>query len=109
MLLSEEMLKRIVHPCDAWADGAGQDNWRSAVEVMRAGKLLCGPAPRVGLRSALGVTMFFEQVRAEGLHAYVTDIGQAFVGLETSFSPEMIARQQREAETFRAFNPLRSA
>lgn len=108
MLITEEMMKRVVHPCDAWAHGAKQDHWRAAVEVMRAGKVLCGPAPRMGLKSTMGVTMFLEQVRAESLHVYVTDIGQAFVGLKASFSPAMLARQEQEAELANLYNPLRA-
>lgn len=100
---------RVVHPCDTWAHGAKQDHWRTAVVVMKAGTVLCGPAPRMGEKSALGVTMFMEQVHAEGLHVYVTDIGQAFVGLKTSFLPKMIARQEQEAEFARHFISLRTA
>ena len=102
----EEMVKRVVHPCDEWAHGAKQEHWRAAVDVMKGGKVLCGPAPRMG-KSTLGVTMFLEQVRAEGLHVYVTDIGECFVGLKAGFSASMLARQEQETELARVLNPLR--
>lgn len=110
----EEMMRRVVHPCDAWARGANQENWHVAVEVMKAGNVLCGPAPRLG-KSSLGVTMFLEQVGAEGLHVYVTDIGQAFVGLKNNFSAAMLCRQEQErrlaraVDTFSWFGTMRKA
>lgn len=94
----EEIMKRVVHPCDSWARGAQQESWREALLAMNGGKVLCGPAPSMGSmgKSTLGLTMFFEQVKAEGLHAYPTESGQVVLGLKENFPAEMLARQERE-------------
>ncbi|RYE72869.1 MAG: hypothetical protein EOO81_02230 [Oxalobacteraceae bacterium] len=90
------LLDRAVHPCEIWAQGANHQSWEDAVSAMKGGKVLCGTAPRVG-KTNLDVTMFFDRVRAAGLHAYPTDIGQVYVGLKENFSSEMLARQEKEA------------
>ena len=87
----------IVHPCQIWACGARHESWEDAVRAMRGGKILCGPAPRVG-KTILDLTMFHDRVRAAGLHAYTTDIGQVFLGLKENFSIEMLARQEKDAQ-----------
>jgi len=103
---SEEMTKRVVHPCDQWALGAQQQSWADALLAMKGGAVLCGPAPSMG-KSTLNVILFFDQVRAEGLHAWFTEFDQVFLGLKENFSASMLACQEEEAaQVVRPFNPL---
>ncbi len=84
---------RVLHPCQLWAQQAGQPDWPSAVDAMKAGQVLVAQAPRSG-KTILGLTLFANEVRAEGLHVYVDDFGRAWLGLQENFSESMLKRQE---------------
>ncbi|MEJ6003703.1 hypothetical protein [Paucibacter soli] len=94
----DDMLKRVIHPCDAWARGAKHENWQSALVAMNDGAVLAGPMPSVGAKSVLGITMFIDAVKAANLHAYLTDYGLVYLGLKENFSPALLSMQERERE-----------
>lgn len=75
---------KIVHPCDAFARRAGCADWASAVQAMKAGKVLVAQGPKVG-KSMMDLMMFIEQVRSEGLHSYADDLGRIWLGLKRTF------------------------
>jgi hypothetical protein len=60
---------------------------------MKAGQVLVAQAPRSG-KTILGLTLFANEVRAEGLHVYVDDFGRAWLGLQENFSESMLKRQE---------------
>lgn len=93
----EEMMKRVIHPCQRWAQGAGHENWASAVQEMKAGKVLGAQGPKVG-KSMMDVSLFMEQVRIEGLHSYADDLGRVWLGLKENFPQSMLDRQEQEQQ-----------
>lgn len=93
----EEMMKRVIHPCQRWAQLAGHADWASALRAMKAGEVLAAQAPRVG-KSMMDLMLFMEQVRAEGLHSCSDDLGRVWLGLKENFPQSMLVRQEREQQ-----------
>ena len=86
---------KIVHPCDAFARRAGCADWASAVQAMKAGKVLVAQGPKVG-KSMMDLLKFIEQVRSEGLHSYADDLGRIWLGLKENFPQSVLDRQEQE-------------
>lgn len=93
----EEMMKRVIHPCQRWAQAAGHADWAAAVQAMKAGKVLGAQGPKVG-KSMMDLTLFLEQVHAEGLHSYADDLGRVWLGLKENFPRSMLDRQEQEQQ-----------
>ncbi|MCM3465876.1 hypothetical protein M3660_23420, partial [Bacillus licheniformis] len=91
----EETIKRVIHPCQRWAQAAGHPDWKSAVQEMKAGKVLVAQGPKAG-KSVLDLTLFFEQVRNEELHSYADDLGRVWLGLKESFPRSLLDRQDQD-------------
>ncbi len=86
---------KIVHPCDAFARRAGYPDWASAVQAMKAGKVLVAQGPKVG-NSMMDLMMFIEQVRTEGFHCCADDLGWVWLGLKENFPQSVLDRQEQK-------------
>ncbi len=91
------MALNVIHPCGHWAQLAGYASWRAALDAMRAGKVVVASGPRSD-KSTLGVTLFLNEVRSEGLHCYWDDFGRAWLGLKENFSKAILDRQEADRQ-----------
>jgi hypothetical protein len=89
----------IVHPCDSWSKSSGMESWNVALTAMNGGKVLTGSMHAIspGSKSTLGLTMFMDGVRAEGLHTFITEDGFVIVGHQVNFPSELLAAQKKQA------------
>lgn len=93
----EEMMKRVIHPCQRWAQLAGHADWASAIQAMKAGEVLASQGPKAG-KSVMDLMLFMEQVCAEGLHCCSDNLGRVWLGLKENFPKSMLDRQAREQQ-----------
>lgn len=77
---------QVAHPCNAWAQSAGYEDWASALEAMKGGNVISGSLhaiQKVGSKTMMGLQLFSEQIHANGLEVDVTEFGLAIVGLKS--------------------------
>ena len=80
------------HPCNRWAASAGYADWDTALDAMKAGKVIRGSLFAIQpphSKSMRGMNMFMNVVVSESLHNLVTTDGAFIIlGFKTYFPPE---------------------
>lgn len=86
---------KIIHPCTEFAHRAGLQSWDDAITAIKAGKIVVGPAPTIG-KSMIGLTMFLDQIKKDGLFTVGDDFGRVAVSFRENFPTETLARIDAE-------------
>ena len=98
MTPSEKQIQNIVHPCDSWAKSAGFASWQVALSAMNDAHILTGSMYAVspGVKSMLGLKLFMETVKENGLHTFATEDGSVIVGHQVNFPADLLAAQEKQ-------------
>ncbi|MGK5049671.1 hypothetical protein ACQ4WP_27820 [Janthinobacterium sp. GB4P2] len=93
-------IMQIVHPCNAFAQRAGFTSWATALEAMKAGKIISASAPKVA-KSTGDLNIFHDQARDDGLVVVPVphgDFGLVSVGFAANFPEQTLKRLEAEAK-----------